>query len=48
MSGDSTIADAILGRIIHNAHQVQLRGESMRKLTRNLEKKTETDSNHKG
>lgn len=35
--GDSTIADAILDRIIHNAHKVLLRGESMRMITRDSE-----------
>jgi len=29
--GDPTIADAILDRIIHNAHKINLKGESMRK-----------------
>lgn len=29
---DSTIADAILDRIIHKSHTIPLRGESMRKL----------------
>jgi hypothetical protein len=29
---DPTIADAILGRLIHNAHKITLSGESMRKL----------------
>ena len=29
--GESTIADAILDRIVHSAHKVQLKGESMRK-----------------
>ncbi len=29
--GDPTIADAILDRIIHSAHRIQLKGESMRK-----------------
>lgn len=33
---DSTIADAILDRLVHNAHQLNLRGESMRKLKSNL------------
>ena len=28
---DSTVADAILDRIVHNAHRITLRGESMRK-----------------
>jgi len=30
--GDQTIADAILDRLIHNAHKINLKGESMRKL----------------
>ena len=30
--GDPTIADAILDRIIHTAHTIELYGESMRKL----------------
>lgn len=29
--GDPTIADAILDRLVHNAHRLQLKGESMRK-----------------
>src|SRR3954469_1793280 len=29
--GDPTLADAILDRIVHNAHRLQLRGESLRK-----------------
>ena len=29
--GDSTLADAILDRLIHNAHRIELEGESMRK-----------------
>lgn len=29
--GDDTIADAILDRIVHDAHQVQLQGESLRR-----------------
>ncbi len=31
MIGEPTIADAILDRIIHNAHRISLKGESMRK-----------------
>lgn len=31
MIGEPTIADAILDRIIHNAHRITLEGESMRK-----------------
>ncbi|MBF0516266.1 MAG: ATP-binding protein [Nitrospirae bacterium] len=29
--GEPTIADAILDRIVHNAHKISLQGESMRK-----------------
>jgi DNA replication protein DnaC len=29
--GDPTLADAILDRIVHNAHRIQLRGDSLRK-----------------
>jgi len=29
--GDPTLADAILDRLLHNAHKVHLEGESMRK-----------------
>jgi DNA replication protein DnaC len=29
--GNATLADAILDRLVHNAHQLNLRGESMRK-----------------
>jgi DNA replication protein DnaC len=29
--GEQTIADAILDRIVHNAHRVELKGESLRK-----------------
>jgi len=35
--GDPTIADAVLDRVIHNAHHLTMKGESMRKL---LAKKT--------
>jgi DNA replication protein DnaC len=30
--GDNTLADAILDRLMHNAHSLQLKGESMRKI----------------
>ena len=30
--GDATIADAILDRIVHAAHRIALKGDSMRKL----------------
>jgi DNA replication protein DnaC len=29
--GEQTVADAILDRLIHNAHRIELKGESMRK-----------------
>ena len=39
--GDNTLADAILDRLMHNAHRIQLKGESMRKIQSNL-----TDGEH--
>lgn len=33
--GDNTVADAILDRIIHNSHKIEMKGESMRKLKSN-------------
>lgn len=30
--GDPTIADAVLDRLVHNAHRITMKGESMRKL----------------
>ena len=29
--GDNTIADAILDRVVHDAHRIELQGESLRK-----------------
>jgi DNA replication protein DnaC len=29
--GDATLADAVLDRLVHNAHELQLKGESRRK-----------------
>ena len=40
--GEPTMADAILDRIVHNAHKIPLKGESMRK-----NKATLTDRDHK-
>ena len=34
--GDATLADAILDRLIHNAHRINLKGESMRKTKSSL------------
>ena len=41
--GDNTLADAILDRLMHNAHRLQLKGESMRKMLGEL-----TDDEHLG
>ncbi|WP_197080011.1 ATP-binding protein, partial [Bacteroides intestinalis] len=30
--GDPTVADAIMDRIIHTAHRIELTGESVRKM----------------
>jgi DNA replication protein DnaC len=30
--GDATVADGILDRLVHNAHRIELKGESMRKV----------------
>lgn len=35
--GDATLADAILDRLVHNAHKLKLKGESMRKNMSGLE-----------
>jgi DNA replication protein DnaC len=40
--GEQTIADAILDRIVHNAHRLELKGESLRK-KRSLVLEEETD-----
>jgi len=32
MIGNATFADAILDRLVHNAYQINLKGESMRKV----------------
>ena len=39
--GDNTLADAILDRLMHNAHRLKLTGESMRKIREKL-----TDGEH--
>ena len=36
--GDPTVADAIMDRLIHNAHKINLKGESMRKVRSPLTK----------
>ena len=42
--GDPTIADAILDRLVHNAHKITLKGDSMRKKHGNLTKKKSSDN----
>ena len=39
MIGDPTIADALLDRLVHNAHRIHLKGESMRKRKASLTQK---------
>lgn len=38
--GEKTVADAILDRIVHDAHRIELKGESLRR-TRDTQKKME-------
>lgn len=41
--GDPTVADAILDRLVHNAHNIKLQGDSMRKTRANLTATPSTD-----
>ena len=41
--GDPTLADAILDRLVHNAHKINLKGESMRKIHSSLTKSTKSE-----
>jgi DNA replication protein DnaC len=42
--GEQTIADAILDRIVHNAHRIEMKGESLRKKKRlKIEEETESE-----
>lgn len=41
--GDPTLADAILDRLIHNAHKIELKGDSMRKKNNSLTPTPEAD-----
>ncbi len=38
--GEATIADAILDRLVHNGHRIDLKGESMRKKRSTIKNKT--------
>jgi len=40
---EATIADAILDRLVHNAHKINLKGDSMRKLRSNLTKNKDSE-----
>ena len=41
--GEPTVADAILDRLVHNAHKVQLEGDSMRKKSRVIDQRERGD-----
>ena len=41
--GDPTLADAILDRLVHNAHKIELKGDSMRKKKNSLNLTPEVD-----
>ena len=41
--GDPTVADAILDRLVHNAHKIELKGESMRKKKKRRDERTNAD-----
>ena len=42
--GDPTIADAICDRIVHTAHRIELKGESVRKLYANRRGESKKES----
>lgn len=44
--GDQTLADAILDRLIHNTHRLEVKGESMRKTRSTLAKENEEKQIH--
>lgn len=45
MIGDPTYADAILDRLVHNAHRIDLKGESMRRRASHQAEEGASDSN---
>lgn len=38
---DPTLTDAILNRLVHNAHKIELKGDSMRKRRTPLDQKVD-------
>lgn len=46
--GDETLADAILDRLIHNAHRLEIKGESMRKKQSTLMKEAHDNEGSSG
>jgi DNA replication protein DnaC len=42
--GDATLADALLDRLVHNAYQLKLKGESRRKTNALVPPETESPS----
>jgi len=43
--GEQTVADAILDRIVHSAHRIEIKGESLRKKLTDIKIKTENTNN---
>jgi DNA replication protein DnaC len=43
--GDPTIADAVLDRLVHNAHRLALKGESLRKVAAKRQKLDDESAN---
>ena len=43
--GDPTIADAVLDRLMHNAHRLALKGESLRKAAAKRQKLDDESAN---
>lgn len=46
--GDPTLADAILDRLTHNAHRIELRGESLRRRQAEAGPDDAASPNHRG
>jgi hypothetical protein len=42
--GDPTLADAILDRLVHNAHRLNLNGDSLRRI--NAKRELDADAKH--